>query len=82
MRGMPHSFDYLHAGLLALYITGAVALYSTRRRALLLRMKAANTGPVTQLSMSSMSDDAVQHVCLFLPACTLANVECVAPQLG
>ena len=45
--------------------------------------KAAKTGPMTpQPSMSSMSYMAVRHVLRFVPAHTLAVVECVTPRMG
>ena len=45
--------------------------------------KAAKTGPVAlQCSMSNMSNMAFRHVLRFVPAYTLANVECVTPRMG
>ena len=45
--------------------------------------KAPKTGPVApQSSMSNMSNMAFRHVLRFVPAYTLANVECVTPRMG
>ena len=45
--------------------------------------KAAKSGPVNpQCSMSNMSNMAFRHVLRFVPAYTLANVECVTPRMG
>ena len=45
--------------------------------------KAAKTGPnPLSWSMSDMSYMAQRHMLRFMPACTLAVVECVTPQMG
>ena len=45
--------------------------------------KAAKLTPEVPLaSMSNMSNMAVRHMLRFVPAHTLANVECVTPRLG
>ena len=44
--------------------------------------EAAEMQPAPLCSLLIMSDDAFQHTCLFLPACTLAVVECVTPRMG
>ena len=45
--------------------------------------KAAKTGPVTlQSTMPNMSHMALRHMLRFVPAHTLAVVECVTPRMG
>ena len=45
--------------------------------------KAAKTGPnPLSWSMSDMSYMAQRHMLRFVPACTLAVLECVTPEMG